>query len=203
MKKIIIVLLSLISICSLYSEFQINLGLDTGGEYKVKNPSHTDTYKIKNSFSPSIEIMDHNNFFYYGLGIEYQFPKSLDTDLDSFEEIPTFNFIPIYLTFKIPIVEDFKKINKNFCVEINGNFGHNSFWCNKAYNDNYNLHGGFYYGIGLDFVTQNAVIQLMYQVNTGSITYNGNSYYWDPVKVQNDQLSISLGVRFDNIREIQ
>ncbi len=167
MKKLILVIISILFSFGMNAIVQVNLGIDFAGEFSQKwKTIHWDydsVWYTKTGVSPSLEFLSESKNILFGFGAEYQIERVIEFKKywgTSGKDI-RFTFIPLYFTAKVPI---FKKIDENG-LSVIGSFGFNFYKDNQYLMIPNELNGGLYSGFGFEYVKNNFILQTTYKIN--------------------------------------
>ncbi|NLI09601.1 MAG: hypothetical protein GX447_02440 [Elusimicrobia bacterium] len=159
----------------------LKMTIDMGGKQKISGEGLSNSADINTAFSFSFEFMfpsDMRNKL--GIGVTYQFPRSIkDSEGD-------FNFVPLYAFLKMPLGNE-----NDLSGYFLGHLGYNFFMGDDDYKLIGDLSGGLYYGAGIGFQSQNILFEFLYSVNNGS--YKVLDYNFD---VKYSKIGLSIGFIF-------
>ena len=189
MKKTVIlaVLSALLVLFTMNSTFAggvggtIKLGVDLAGDHDVSAPGDSESYDVDTGVSLSGELFGKiGNNFDIGVGITYQFPRSIE----DFEG--DFNFIPIYFMIRARIETE------NIAPYFIGQLGYNFYEGEDEYKGTLDLEGGLYYGLGVGVIIKKPfIIEAIFSVNNG--TAEGSNIEYD---VEYSKVTLNFGYNF-------
>lgn len=121
-----------------------------------------------------------NPFVAAGLGIGFQFKRSLK------ESPGRFGFLPLYAALKVRFVSE-----EDYHFYVVAHLGYNFLLANSQYLDKSAVKGGLYYAGGVGASYNSYVFQVLYCVNNASVNYS-NSFAGD--KVDRDVMHSKIGL---------
>ncbi len=197
MKKMIVLGVFLLGFVCLSAVTQFNLGFDFAGKQNWKMDQGTKDFDVKSGLSSSLEIMKITDYFLIGIGLEYQFPRSIPIRAGYNKFIKAnFSFVPVYVALKIPLNDDYLLMNDKNTLEIDANLGYNAFIADDFFKNDRQTSGDIFFAAGLSYLREKFICQLQYKINNGKINSDEHSNY---AKITNTQIGFTIGLRLDNL----
>jgi len=170
-------------------QWLIKMGIDMPGDYHVSGMGLSGTTDVETGFSVAGEFISNiksQNNISFGLGLEYQIPRS-QKELQG-----DFYFIPIYGLMKIHL----NKINE-ISPYLNFRLGYNLFDGDNNFKGTgllrASLDGGLYYALGIGAITgRYYAMEITYSVNRGEGNIAGVGF-----DVEYSKVGLSIGYIFD------
>ena len=197
----------LIMFCTCLSavDFRVAVGVDALGEFQ-STTSHFQA-GVKNQEAPTVSAQIVNDFKHlsYGLGADYQFPRSNKKLPEGWRsDLKEMSFIPIYATvlYKIPTKE---QVSHDFIGQYGYSIARMDFDPEDPEfpefpDERYSYKGGWFMGLGTSVNYKGGFFSLLFKVNQVEIT---NEEFEDGVWVNDGtghsyirQLNASIGYRF-------
>lgn len=186
------ILFSLLAV-GCFGVFQFGVGLDLAGkhgyDWSASNLIDKD-YDVNVGLSPAMEYLIQKNALLFGLGAEYQVPRTVKFSPDGTDS--KMGFIPLYGVVRYQVSSA-----RNFFPELAAQFGYNFMTADDNYLEyDAEVNGGLYWGIGMGLVIQQRyLVQLAYKTNYGK--YDAEIEDLDyKADITNTQLNLSLNMRF-------
>ena len=185
MKKVLAAILCVMFFVSSSFAFKLipKVGVDIPSTmtYDAKGVGGHDE-ETKRGYNIAVETRaDISNYFAWGIGLEYNFPRGLTTDI-SFDT--DFSFMPIYASLIFYPLGAWNKARPY----IKGNIGYNVYTSNDIGDDE---KGGFYWAAGIgteykDFIGEMSISE-----------YNGEYTSYTNVDVKYRKIGFALGYKFN------
>jgi len=197
MKKILVMAMVMMLVCSgavLAAEgyFNAKLGYDFGGDMDMSSKvefsdgSNSNVVESESDVDGGVSVsfeylVPVSNKIEWGVGLNYQFNRNLEGASKGF------NYIPIYGIAKYNLDS----------IYLLGNVGYSMFNFERDLNDQEDLKGGLYYGVGAGLdISENLTAELMYSVSNGKYEYTDIN---DDKLISNyeySKISLALGYAF-------